>query len=56
MEELDHLNINEAFVYPDYKHANEDVRPKIRQLTAMDRLEAEGGNPEPAVSTGTTAT
>jgi hypothetical protein len=28
MEELDHLNINEAFVYPDYKHANEDIRHK----------------------------
>jgi hypothetical protein len=28
LEELNHLNINEAFVYPDYKHANEDVRHK----------------------------
>jgi hypothetical protein len=37
IESLDRLNINEAFVYPDYKHTNEDLRRKYEKqvLTFM---------------------
>jgi hypothetical protein len=36
LKELDILNINEAFVYPDYEHVNNYIRDKYRNETVNE--------------------